>query len=289
MKFGQLLGLSAAIMLFATSGLAFADEGGDPAQGKKVFKKCKACHTLEEGKNKIGPSLYGVFGRTSGTLEGFNFSDAIIEAAIVWDEETLDQYLTKPKDMIPGGKMAFPGLKKEQARKDVIAYIKQETEMSAASSGSDREALIKDALSAAHSEISNGATVMDWEGNVLQEGTNGWVCYPTPPEADAICPMCLDQPWLEWVEAWVNEEDFETSRVGMAYMLAGDCGVSNIDPFATELTEDNQWVTEGPHLMILVPDPAALEGLSTDPYTGEPYVMWKDTPYVHIMVPVAGE
>ena len=127
MKFGQLLGLSAAIMLFATSGLAFADEGGDPAQGKKVFKKCKACHTLEEGKNKIGPSLYGVFGRTSGTLEGFNFSDAMIEAAIVWDEETVDAYLTKPKEFIPKNKMAFAGLKKEEQRADVIAYLKEAT------------------------------------------------------------------------------------------------------------------------------------------------------------------
>ncbi|HZD25221.1 MAG TPA: hypothetical protein VE631_03095, partial [Alphaproteobacteria bacterium] len=76
---------------------------------------------------------------------------------------------------------------------------------------------------------------------------------------------------------------------GVSYMLAGDApdaGVSNIDPYDTEPKADNQFIVEGPHLMILVPDPALLEAFPAEPGSGEPYVMWKGTPYAHIMVPV---
>ena len=69
-------------------------------------------------------------------------------------------------------------------------------------------------------------------------------------------------------------------------MLAGDEGASNIDPYAEGETADNQWIVEGPHIMIIVPDPALLDSLPTDPSIGGPYVMWKGTPYVHIMVPI---
>ena len=69
-------------------------------------------------------------------------------------------------------------------------------------------------------------------------------------------------------------------------MLAGDGGASNVDPYAEGMTDDNQWVVEGPHLMIITPDKAMLDALPTDPNNGGPYVMWKGTPYAHIMVPV---
>lgn len=117
--------LIAGVVLLG-SHAALAD--GDAAAGEKVFRKCKACHALEAGKNKVGPSLHGVFGRTAGTEEGFKYSDAMKESGIVWSEETLDVYLTKPKDMVPGTRMAFPGLKKEQDRADVIAYLKEATQ-----------------------------------------------------------------------------------------------------------------------------------------------------------------
>ena len=69
-------------------------------------------------------------------------------------------------------------------------------------------------------------------------------------------------------------------------MLAGDGGASNTDTYAEGETKDNQWIVEGPHLMIIMPDNALLDSLPTDPYAGGPYVMWKGTPYAHIMVPV---
>lgn len=103
---------------------------GDAANGEKVFRKCQACHTVEEGKNKVGPSLYNVIGRKAGSLEGFRYSSAMEEygaAGQVWDEETLNAYLEAPKQVVEGTKMAFAGLKKAEDREDVISYLKQFT------------------------------------------------------------------------------------------------------------------------------------------------------------------
>ena len=148
-------------------------------------------------------------------------------------------------------------------------------------------AVIKEALSAAPPELAEGAAVMDWEGKMLKEGTNGWTCMPTPPHlVGGAAPMCNDAVWMEWADAYLNKGEYAGGKLGLSYMLAGDEGASNIDPYAEGPTEDNQWIVEGPHLMLLVPDAAMLEGMSTDPWNGGPYVMWKGTPYAHIMVPV---
>ena len=100
----------------------------DAAAGEKVFAKCKACHVADEDKNKIGPSLKGVIGRTAGTHEGFKYSPAMVEAGkggLVWDDAKLTEYLKAPKIMVKGTKMAFAGLKKDEDLANVIAYIKQ--------------------------------------------------------------------------------------------------------------------------------------------------------------------
>lgn len=104
------------------SGTAMAE--GDAAAGEKVFRKCKACHATEEGKNKIGPSLHGVVGREAGAVDGYKYSSAMADSGLVWDEETLDAFLEKPKDVISKTKMTFAGLRKEEDRADVIAYLK---------------------------------------------------------------------------------------------------------------------------------------------------------------------
>lgn len=111
--------------LLALTTSAFAE--GDIKKGKKVFKKCAACHTVKDGKHKLGPSLFGIFGRTAGTVEGVKYSDAMIASGIIWDEANMREFLTKPKDYIKGTSMAFGGIKKEQQMDDLIAYMKDKT------------------------------------------------------------------------------------------------------------------------------------------------------------------
>ncbi len=105
---------------------------GDAEKGETVFKKCRACHAVGEGaKNKVGPALNGVVGRTAGTAPDFKYSKAMIEAGeggMVWTNDTLAQYLTDPRGFIPKNKMAFAGLKKDEDVQNVIAYLDQFSE-----------------------------------------------------------------------------------------------------------------------------------------------------------------
>ncbi len=136
----KLLGLALA-MAVSFSGAAWAQ--GDAEAGKKVFKKCKACHTLEEGgKNRVGPNLWGILGRQAGAVEGYKFSGDMIaagEAGLLWSEETLASYLLREggTKVFVGSfiekkkaktKMAFPGLKKEEDVANIVAYIKENTQ-----------------------------------------------------------------------------------------------------------------------------------------------------------------
>jgi cytochrome c len=104
----------------ATAGSSFA---ADAEAGKTAFKKCGLCHTTEAGKNKIGPSLFGIVGRKSASLENFNYSEAMKKFDHTWDEGSLDTYLADPRATIPGTKMIFPGIKDKAERDDVIAYL----------------------------------------------------------------------------------------------------------------------------------------------------------------------
>ena len=101
---------------------------GDLAKGKTTFALCRSCHTITPGgPNSTGPNLYGVFGRMAGTHEGFKYSDAVKGAGFKWDAEKLDAWLANPKTFLPGNRMTFVGLKDEQKRRDLIAYLKVET------------------------------------------------------------------------------------------------------------------------------------------------------------------
>jgi cytochrome c len=120
--------LSVASVVCLTPARAPAQDG-NAGEGAEVFKKCRACHDVgPEAKNKVGPVLNGIIGRQAGTIEGFNYSAANKDAGakgLVWTEEVLFKYLEAPLSFMPGTKMAFAGLKDEQDRRDLIAYLKQ--------------------------------------------------------------------------------------------------------------------------------------------------------------------
>lgn len=148
--------------------------------------------------------------------------------------------------------------------------------------------LIADAESAAPASVTENATIKTGDGRVLREGSSSWTCYPG---SAAIGPMCNEAQWDKVLGAFMAKEPIDVEQYSVSYMLAGEgeaIGVSNTDPFATEPSDENDWIKEGPHLMILVPDQAILEGMSTD--TSDPvYVMWKGTDYAHIMVKIAAD
>lgn len=115
----------AALTLAVLSAPAFAD--GDAEKGEKVFAKCKACHDVEKGVSKVGPTLKGIVGRKAASVEGYTYSDPMKAKGtegLVWTEEELAVYLPDPKKFVPGTKMSFAGLKKPEEVANVIAYLK---------------------------------------------------------------------------------------------------------------------------------------------------------------------
>jgi hypothetical protein len=150
----------------------------------------------------------------------------------------------------------------------------------------DKMATIANAESAAPESVTADATIKTPDGKVLREGSNGYTCYP---QQAVLGPMCNEAVWDGLISAMVNKQDYSPDKFSVSYMLAGEgtaLGVSNSDPYASDPKMAHDWVKEGPHLMIVVPDKSALEGLSRDP--NDPvYVMWGDTDYAHIMVKIA--
>jgi len=145
---------------------------------------------------------------------------------------------------------------------------------------------IAHARSAAPASISADATIVV-DGKVAVEGSNGWTCMPDTMPGDGAA-MCNDAIWMKMMGAMGSKKDFTAEGVGISYMLQGDIGAggSNSDPFHPDPESAADFVETGPHLMIVVPR-ELLKGTTDDPSSGGPYVMWGDTPYAHIMVPVA--
>jgi hypothetical protein len=152
---------------------------------------------------------------------------------------------------------------------------------------------IANAMTAAPPSIAAKATILDWPARdgdkpaVLRAGSNGWSCLPDMPDTEGNDPACLDEPWMQWVQAYMAKTAPRLSRVGIGYMVAPGGGwASNTDPYAMKQTADNHWDHHEPHVMIVVPDVKSLEGMPTDPKNGGPYVMYAGTPYAHIMAPL---
>lgn len=106
------------------AGIVHAEPAGDPAAGNDVFAtECSDCHSVKEGKNKKGPSLFGIVDRKSASIADFAYSDGMKSLNVVWTIEKIDTYITKPKEMVPGGKMKYDGLANPKARADLLAYL----------------------------------------------------------------------------------------------------------------------------------------------------------------------
>jgi len=127
LSFSAAMAMTSPALAEEATPIAAEEFTGDPDKGKRVYNRCRACHTVEkDGPNRVGPNLYGVVGAEFGHVEGYNFSPNLLELKAegrVWDIATLDAYLKKPKDVIPKGTMNFVGLPKETDRAHVIAYL----------------------------------------------------------------------------------------------------------------------------------------------------------------------
>ena len=153
------------------------------------------------------------------------------------------------------------------------------------------EEVIKSAMAAAPEAIGKGAKIIDVDSDgkirVVRQGSNQFTCMADNPNTPGPDPMCADRNAMEWIEAWLNKKEPPKNKVGFMYMLAGGTDASNTDPYAQKPEANNNWVETGPHVMIV-----GAKGLldayprSPKPDTSMPYVMWADTPYEHLMIPV---
>lgn len=155
------------------------------------------------------------------------------------------------------------------------------------------QAKIENAMSAAPPTIAQGATIMDWPTDAsgdlvtLRKGNNGWTCFPDSAGTPTNDPMCLDSGGMLWLEAFMTGSTPEIQSVGIAYLLQGASTASNTEPYATEPAAGEEWLIDPPSLMVFVPgklDPALFPAL---PGSGDTYIMFPDTPYEHLMVPLA--
>ena len=149
------------------------------------------------------------------------------------------------------------------------------------------DAKIKSAESAGPYSLSKNATIKDWSMKVLRKGTNEWTCFPDNASTPGNDPWCVNKPWLNFLDAYINKKKPTYTEAGVAYMLQGDTAVNNADPFDTEKNKGEDWVEGlGAHVMIISPDPKFLKSFPTSSKTGGPWLMWGDTPYAHIMMQV---
>ena len=166
-----------------------------------------------------------------------------------------------------------PALGEGGARRDVVRHA----------------TAIAGAEAAGPASLTKNATILDAQGNVVRQGSNGWTSLPDNPATPGKDSMCMNEPWLTFKNALKNKTTPTNTQVGIAYMFQGDTPMSNADPFATSPKPGDEWIdAPGAHIMVHVPEQAALKNMSTDWKNGGPWVMWAGTPYAHLMIPIDG-
>jgi hypothetical protein len=183
-------------------------------------------------------------------------------------------------------------MKKQFGKKTIFTllvsfFVLSVSTTSAVASNESDAAKIRRAMMAAPGSIAAHATILDADLTVLREGSNGWTCFPGVPLIPGDKhPMCNDAVWMDWLYA-LFDGHYPTppSTIGYSYMLRGDALVNNDNPAAGP-GDPGMWDQEGPHLMILYPESVDISHLPRDPNAGGPYVMWDETPLVHVMVPL---
>jgi cytochrome c len=123
-RIAVLRSLIVALTAVCVAAIPSVVRAADADHGKQVFRQCSVCHSDKPGENRVGPSLAGVYGTKAGEIPGFNFSKAMKDSGLTWNDENLDKYLEAPQQVVKGTRMAFPGLKNPKDREDVIAYLK---------------------------------------------------------------------------------------------------------------------------------------------------------------------
>lgn len=149
---------------------------------------------------------------------------------------------------------------------------------------------VASAMSAAPASVSRNATIlsMDDKGamKTLRKGSNGWTCLPDTPQTPGPDPMCVDEGGMAWATAWMGHTDPPKGTMGFGYMLMGGSDPSNTDPFATAPPAGKSWVRTGPHVMVFNIGSSYAGYPTTAANPKAPYVMYPNTPYAHLMIPV---
>ena len=172
----------------------------------------------------------------------------------------------------------------------LVGYSRAQTTKTAAA---NQAALIANAESAGPAAIAKNATILGWPAKkgdelvTLRKGTNGWTCFADWPETPANDPMCLDDVWLEWMHAGMEKRPAKIDRVGLAYMLQGGEAFDQRDPSFTSSPSGKKPYFVGPHVMVILPNPKELGGVSHDVYNGGPFVEALGRDHPIILMPVA--
>jgi hypothetical protein len=157
--------------------------------------------------------------------------------------------------------------------------------------GMSDDEIIRSAMSAAPPAIAKDAAIISIEADgkvrTVRSGKNNFTCMPDNPATPGPDPMCGDQNAMEWATAWITHQEPPQNKVGFMYMLSGGTDASNTDPYAQKPDAANNWIETGPHVMVVgAKNMMAGYPRSPKPDTSQPYVMWPDTPYEHLMIPV---